>query len=180
MAHQEVLDLGRIGVEAPDDEHVLRPADDTQVAVLVENSDVTSTQPTIRREDLRRGLRIVEIVRHDAAPSDQDFTRLAHRDVALGVIGDAQLEGRPGPADSGGDGLRVVARRRRGGGPRFGQAVAGDDRPKWQFGSDPEDQLDRDVRRTGDRDPQRGQVVSTPVAGSPEWTGRRWGRPATP
>jgi hypothetical protein len=47
VLHQEALDLGRVGVEAADDEHVLLPADDLETAVLsiVPRSPVCSQPP---------------------------------------------------------------------------------------------------------------------------------------
>ena len=49
MAQQRVLDLGRVGVEAADDEHVLDPSDDAQATGVVDRPEVAGAQPA-RRE----------------------------------------------------------------------------------------------------------------------------------
>ncbi|MEZ5168346.1 MAG: TIGR03564 family F420-dependent LLM class oxidoreductase [Acidimicrobiales bacterium] len=47
VGQQRVLDLGRVRVEAAHDEHVLQPADDAEVAALVERPQVAGVEPTI-------------------------------------------------------------------------------------------------------------------------------------
>jgi hypothetical protein len=44
---QQVLDLGRVGVEPADDEHVLLAVGDPEVAALVEHPDVAGVQPAL-------------------------------------------------------------------------------------------------------------------------------------
>ncbi len=112
MAQQRVLDLGRVGVEAADDEHVLRPADDAQAPGVVDHAEVAGAQPAVGRQRLRGRLGIVEVVRHDAAAAQQDLAGLARRHVAALAVDDAQLEAGPGPADRRGDRLDVVVRAR--------------------------------------------------------------------
>ena len=73
VAKQRVLDLGRVGVEAAHDEHVLRPADDAQAAALVDHAEVAGAQPAVGGE--RRGgrLRVVEVASHHGRASQHDL-----------------------------------------------------------------------------------------------------------
>ena len=111
VPQQRVLDFGGVGVEAPDDEHVLDPADDAEAAGLVQLAEVPGAQPAVRRQHLRRLLGVVEVARHDAAAAEQHLARLPGLDVVAVLADDAQLEARPRPAHGGGDGLGVVVRR---------------------------------------------------------------------
>ena len=81
MAQQRVLDLGRVGVEAPDDEHVLDATHDAEPAGLVQLAEVTGAQPAVRRQHLARLLGVVEVARHDAAAAEQHLARLPGPDV---------------------------------------------------------------------------------------------------
>ena len=47
MVADHVLDLGRVRVEAADDEHVLLAVGDAEVAALVEHADVAGVQPAV-------------------------------------------------------------------------------------------------------------------------------------
>src|SRR4029453_9805084 len=47
-AQEAVLDLGRVGVEAADNEHGLGPAHDAQAAALVHDAEVAGAQPALR------------------------------------------------------------------------------------------------------------------------------------
>ena len=68
VAQQGVLDLGRVGVEPADDEHVLRAADDAQAPVVVDRSRGRRCRASRRRRHGGGGgLGVVEVVRHDAA-----------------------------------------------------------------------------------------------------------------
>ncbi len=68
-----------------------------------------------------------------------------------------------GPADGRGHGLGVVLGGGGAGRARLGEPVARDDEGERQLGVDPPDELDRDVRRPGDRHPESGQVVVVPT-----------------
>ena len=81
MTHQRVLDLGRVGVEAPDDEHVLDAADDAQSPGRVDDPQVARAQPPLGRQHLGRLGGIVEVAGHHAAAAQQHLARLARRDV---------------------------------------------------------------------------------------------------
>src|SRR5205823_14787883 len=107
---QSVLDFRWVDVDAADDEHVLDPADDAQAAAVVDHTEVTGAQPSVRRQGLCRRVRVVEVTGHDRLAADDDLTRFARGDVAASAVGDADLEPRAGPAHGGGDGLEVVLR----------------------------------------------------------------------
>jgi hypothetical protein len=128
MTEQQVLDLGRIGVEAAHDEHVLRPADDAQQAIGVEDAEVTGAQPTIFGQDSSGGLRLVEVVRHHARSAQRDLPRLADRQVRAGCVDDPDLEARPGAANRRRDDLGWIVGAGPGCGPGLGEPVAGHDR----------------------------------------------------
>ena len=117
VPQQRVLDLGRVGVEPPDDEHVLDAADDAEPAGLVDLAEVAGAQPAVGREHLGRLVRVVEVARHDAAAAEQHLARLPGLDVPTVLADDAQLEARARPAHRRGDRLGIVALRRRAGGP---------------------------------------------------------------
>ena len=81
VAQQQVLDLGRVRVEAADDEHVLDPADDAQVAVGVEGAEVAGVQPAVGVDRGRGRLRVVEVAAHHGVAAHEDLARLARRGV---------------------------------------------------------------------------------------------------
>ena len=159
MPQQRVLDLGGVGVEAADDEHVLDPTHDAEPAGLVDLAEVTGAQPAVVRQHLLRLLGVVEVPRHDAAAAEQHFARLPGLDVHAALTDDAQLEPGPWPAYRRGHRLGIVALGRGAGGPGLGEAVAGDDVREGKLLVDPADQLHRDVGRAGHRHAQRREVV---------------------
>ena len=63
MPQQGVLDLGGVGVEPPDDEHVLDPSDDAQAAGVVHDAEVARAEPAVGTEDLRRLVGVVQVAR---------------------------------------------------------------------------------------------------------------------
>jgi hypothetical protein len=89
VLHQESFDLGRVGVETADDEHVLLAADDPQVAAVVDRPEVSGVQPPVRVDGLRGRGGVVEVAAHDGVAAGQH----------LAVAGDAQLEALPRGAD---------------------------------------------------------------------------------
>src|SRR6516164_2250545 len=89
VLHQEPLDLGRVGVEPADDEHVLLAADDLQVAAVVDRAEVTGVQPAVGVDGLFGGGGVVEVAAHDGVAAGQH----------LAVGRDAQLEALAGGAD---------------------------------------------------------------------------------
>ena len=128
-AQQHVLDLGRVGVEAADDEHVLgrgRRCAGSPASSTTPRSPVRS-QPSAR-ERLRRRLRIVEVVGHDAAAAEEDLAGLPGRHVAAARRRRCAARSRVGvvptvvamvSTSSPGDVAAAV--------PAFGEPVAGDD-----------------------------------------------------
>ena len=61
---QQVLDLGRVRVEAADDEHVLLAVGDPDVAALVHHADVAGVQPPVGVDRRRRLLGLLEVAAH--------------------------------------------------------------------------------------------------------------------
>ena len=110
MAQQSVLDLRWIRVEPTDDEHVLDPAHDAQVACTVDDAKITGPQPTLRRQRRRSRLGIIKVVRHDARSAHQDFTRFATRDLIAVAVHDANVKARPPATHRRRDDLEVVLR----------------------------------------------------------------------
>ena len=119
MAEQRVLDLSRADVLAPPDDHLVAPAHDDEVALVVEETLVAGVQPAVG-VDLAVGADV-------AAPD------LVAADPHL-AIGDPELDARHGPAaglqpapDSrvvGGDGGPVVVgSEHRDSGRRLGEPV---------------------------------------------------------
>ena len=112
-----------------------------------------------------RGLvRVVEVAPHHAVAAHQHLARLPHRSRwrrrrrrcgPRGRVGLARPSWRSWSKSSSG----AVAVDR----ARLGQAVAGDDRLERQLVVHAPDQLDGDVGRAGDRDPQRRQVEAIAV-----------------
>ena len=108
VGEEQVLDLGRVRVEAADDEHVFLAPDDAEAAALVERAEVAGVQPTIGVDRACRLRRVVEVAPHHAVAPDQHLARLSQRLRLAVVVGDADLEAGTGPTDGGGDGLEVV------------------------------------------------------------------------
>jgi hypothetical protein len=164
VAHDHLLDLGRVGVEAADDEHVLLAVGDAQVAVLVEHPDVAGVQPAVGVDGRGGGLGVVEEPGHDVVAPHDDLAGLARRQRRTVVVDDLHLDVGDGPPGRVGDGLGVVVVAAHGGDAGgLGQAVAGHDRLEGQLRAHPADHLDRDGGRAGDRQPQRGEVVAVEV-----------------
>ena len=108
-----------------------------------------------RHRSRRGGLGVVEIAQHHVRPAQQHLAC-----AVLGGVVDAQLEVGDRPATGGGDGDGVVVGAAHRAEPvGLGQPVRGQHDVDVQLGLHAFDQHDRDHRRTGDREPQRGQVV---------------------
>src|SRR5688572_19640166 len=86
MAERQVFDArGKNVVSAPDDE-ILLPADDLQIALAVETSEVAAHEPTLRVERiLARGL-VVEVTEHEERTARADFPDLAGSGLAIGLL----------------------------------------------------------------------------------------------
>ena len=73
VGEQHVLDLGRVHVEAADDDHVLQPADDAHVAALVHRGEVAGVQEAALVDRRGRRLRIVEVALHHAVAAHEQL-----------------------------------------------------------------------------------------------------------
>ena len=76
-----VLDLGRVRVEAADDEHVLGAVRDADVAAVVHDRDIAGVQPPVGVDDLRGRFRIVDEAPHDVVAPDHHLARFAARNL---------------------------------------------------------------------------------------------------
>src|SRR5437016_13264756 len=94
MLEQYVFDLGGGEVLAPADDHVVGPPDNEQVAVVVDEPEISAVEPT--GVVAFRG--ICEVLAGDLLAADQDLTRLAERGDRAGRV-DAQLH--PGQRPTG-------------------------------------------------------------------------------
>src|SRR3546814_18262130 len=77
VVEEQVLDLGGVGVEAADDEQVIRATDYLQAALVVSHPEVAGAPPAVRGERLGGGRGAVAVVRHAAAAMWGDTARLA-------------------------------------------------------------------------------------------------------
>src|SRR2546428_9058413 len=107
MRVEDFIDLARVHLESGDDDHLLYPVDDEEVAVLVHPHDVAGMQPAIA-QDKRGLLGLPPVAVHEVRPADAELTGLALIDLAraglevddLAVdVGyrDADRSGLPGP-----------------------------------------------------------------------------------
>jgi hypothetical protein len=89
---EDPLDLGRIGVEAADQEHVLLAVGDGEPAPGIEPADVTGVQPAIPVDGLggRRG--VLEVAAHHVVAADQDLAVGAGRQIPAAAIDDAHRD----------------------------------------------------------------------------------------
>src|SRR5256885_9170880 len=125
MAVEEFLDLARIDVLAPADDHVLDPADDVDVAVRIHRREVARVHPPRGVDRLTRRVFVVPVAAHDDVATAAELAgRVARNDRARARIDDLDLDVRVDPADGRYAALeRVVGRALRGYRRRFGQAV---------------------------------------------------------
>ena len=91
MRVENPLDLGWIGVEPTDEEHVFLAVRDGKTSVLVEPADVAGVQPAVGVDGLRGGRRILEVALHDVVTPQQHLPVLARLQGAARVVGQAQL-----------------------------------------------------------------------------------------
>src|SRR5262249_50985537 len=142
-------DLGRVDVESAADVHVLEPVGDSQVAGLVDGTDVASMQPTVDVDGGSGGVRVVEVTQHHVGPAQQNLACFSWP----GRI-DPQLEpGERTPA-GGGDRHRVVVGTAHGAhAVGLGQTVGGQHDVDVKFGLHAFHQHDRHGSRPGHREP---------------------------
>src|ERR1019366_4174687 len=129
VAEEQVLDLGRVGVDPADDEHVFLPVGDPDVAPVVHDRDVTGVQPAVGVDRGFGLLGLLEVAAHDVVAAYDHFAGFAARDLVPSGIDHAELgvgNGSSGPVGDRVGGVIVAAHRR--GAGRLGESVAGDDR----------------------------------------------------
>ena len=164
MLEHDALDLGGVGVESADDEHVLLAVGDREVAASVEQTDIAGVEPSVRVDGLGRRLGVVEVALHEVVAAHEHLAGLtgAHRPAV--VVDDAHLDAGDGPSDRLGDGVGVVVVAAHGGDAGgLGEPVAGDDRLERQLLAHADDQLHGNARGAGHGQPQRRQVEAGPV-----------------
>src|SRR2546430_10787814 len=125
VAVKEFLDLARIDVLAPADDHVLDPADDVDVAVGVHRREVARVHPPGGVDRLTCRVFVVPVAAHDDVPAAAELAgRVARNDRARARIDDLDLDVRVNPADGRYAALeRAVGRALRGYRRRFCHAV---------------------------------------------------------
>src|SRR6516225_5649906 len=93
------------------DDDVLLTADDAQIALPVQPTEIAGHEPAMRVKRRRGGRRVVEIAEHQAGAAAADLADLARRslDVRIVLPPDANLEALAGPAAGVDDALgRIV------------------------------------------------------------------------
>lgn len=70
------LDLGRVNIIAPADDHVLDPIDDKKAPVGIHPSDIACMHPAVA-EDLGGAIGVVDIAAHQPAASNTDLSALS-------------------------------------------------------------------------------------------------------
>jgi len=93
MSVKKGLDLRRIGVGPADDEHLLEPTGDGEIAVGIETAEIAGAKPPVRRcRSARRGL-VVEIALHDQVAAYLHLALFARSQPRAGQrIGHPQFE----------------------------------------------------------------------------------------
>lgn len=135
-------------MKPPENEHVLLPVGDGEVAACVERSDITCVQAAICVDRFGRRLRIIEIAFHHGRTAHPELPCLSHWHVAPFFIDTAHLHAGHWIAAGVGDGLGIIARPRHGDDPALGHAIAIDDIGDAQFATHPFYQRRRDWRRS--------------------------------
>ena len=82
MAVEELLDLARIDVLAAADHHVLDPAGDREIAVLVHHRDVAGVHPPVAVDGLRGLLGVVPVAGHHTVAAGAQLPRGAALDLS--------------------------------------------------------------------------------------------------
>jgi hypothetical protein len=93
MTADDLLDLARVDVGAPADDHVLLAIGDEQIAILVEVADVAGVQPAAA-QGLGRRLRLVPVALHHDVAAYHDLAELAGRARLVLVVDDAHAHRR--------------------------------------------------------------------------------------
>src|SRR5260370_15992016 len=99
MGVENVLDLAGIDILAAAYDHVLAPALNTAIPVLVETPQIAGVKPAFGIDCRSRRFRIVEIVFHDGVSASADFAYLSDRHNRAGFrTDDLDFGLRHGPA----------------------------------------------------------------------------------
>jgi len=102
---QHGLDIGRINVLSPGDDHVLFAVDDIEIALGVDPPDVAGAQPpAVLRVDpggLGIGVRPIVVTQHGDVAASDDLAAFAYRGFAIRLVEDAQVRAGQGFSDRG-------------------------------------------------------------------------------
>src|SRR2546428_4222079 len=81
MRVEDLVDLAWVHLESGDDDHLLYPVDDEEIAVLVHPHDVARMKPAIAQDE-RSLVGLPPVAVHDVRPTDAELTGLALVDLA--------------------------------------------------------------------------------------------------
>src|SRR4051794_14197665 len=109
---EDLLDLARVDVVAPADDHVLLAVDDEEVAVLVDLGHISRVEPAVAH-DLLRGVVAVPVALHEVVTADGDLAPLTLRDLLAVLVDDLHLHALVRRADRAGLALLVGVVERR-------------------------------------------------------------------
>ena len=84
-----ILDLGRVHIVAPGDNHVPLAVDDEQIAVLIDAAQITSGSPSVRVDHLVREFGVFPIACHHHVTANDDLAHLARVQFATVLIANA-------------------------------------------------------------------------------------------
>src|SRR6202011_4479214 len=99
MPVEKLLDLARVDVLPTADDHVLDPAHDLEVAVLVHGREVASVHPASGVDGLTGRRVVVPVAKHHQVAAAAELTRLPARDdPARDRIDDLDLDVGMNPA----------------------------------------------------------------------------------
>ncbi len=86
MGGDHLFHLGRVDVEAGDDDEILDPIDEEEEAVVVDHRDVARAEPAVLGEGPLAGLGIVPVAAEDVRPSHPDLAGVPdQRVLTVGV-----------------------------------------------------------------------------------------------
>ena len=105
VLEQHLLDLARINVRAPTDDHVLQAVLQSQKTLLIHDPDVARVQPAAP-QGFGGGFRILPISRHHHIPPHRHLARRAGRQGVVFPVNHAHLH--VGAGDAGGAQPRLV------------------------------------------------------------------------
>ncbi|MNV91316.1 hypothetical protein D3C71_1858000 [compost metagenome] len=79
MTRQQRFDLGSGDVLASDLQHVLEPAVEHHMPMLVQSADVSTVEPTLRVQGLGGFFRVAVVTVEQVVTANQHFSALTHR-----------------------------------------------------------------------------------------------------